>query len=135
MRREGHFDKHRLVQIICAGSAPKPTHHCARFIHDAMRGAGMKLPSLDAWQYGRDKGSILKAAGFEQVPPVGYHPQVGDIVVWLPCLGSPVEGYPKGAKHVYGHIQVSTGRSDYRGFRISNSMTIPPSPAQWGLAE
>ena len=114
MKKEcGHLDKHKFVETVYAKSGATPTGYCARFVHDAMSSAGLNLPSIDAWQYSHQKGPLLIAAGFVQVSVVGYQPQVGDIVIWLPCLGAPVEGYPKGAKHIYGHIQVYTGRSDY----------------------
>ena len=95
-----------------------------------MKSAGLDLPSLNAWQYSHQKGAALTAAGFVQVSPVGYRPQVGDVVIWLPCLGKPVEGYPKGAKHTNGHIQAYTGRSDYpwvSDFR-QNERSLPGLP-------
>jgi hypothetical protein len=109
----GRLDKDKFAKAIYGQSLSSPTGWCASHVHAAMKSAGLDLPSLDAWQYSHQKGTVLTAAGFVQVSSVGYRPQVGDIVIWLPCLGKPTEGYPHGAQHKHGHIQVYTGRSDY----------------------
>ena len=109
----GHLDKLTFAQLAYQKSGAKPTGHCARYIWTAMSSAGLNLPLMDAWLYSHEKSSVLQTAGFVQVSPVGYQPQIGDLVIWLPCLGKPVPGHPTGTKHVHGHIQVYTGRSDY----------------------
>jgi len=131
----GHLDKYRFAQTAYDNAGGQPTGHCARYIHDAMRSAALNLPLKDAWLYSREKGSALKEAGFVQISPAGYRPQIGDIVIWLPCLGNPVPpGYPTGAKHTNGHIQVYTGRSDHpwvSDFR-QNEKSLPSLPgAGW----
>lgn len=79
-----------------------------------MLNAGMKnVPLLDAWQFSSFKTSFFKHAGFVQVSPVGYHAQIGDIVVWLPERGNPSPDNPTGAYHIHGHIQVYTGKPDH----------------------
>jgi hypothetical protein len=114
-KKYGHLNLHNFAHEVYAKSATSPTGHCARFVHDAMSIAGLKLPLRDAWQYSHAKGSLLTDAGFVQIFPGHYHPLIGDVVIWLPVRGKPVASDPKHLhmSHIYGHIQVYTGRSDH----------------------
>ena len=110
----GHLDKKKFAQTTYDNAEDSPTENCGRYIHNALAAAGLKIPSNHAYQFSQEKNSILREAGFVQLPQAGYHPQVGDIVVWLPCRGAPVPGVAEiKTHHIKGHIQVYTGRSDH----------------------
>jgi hypothetical protein len=127
----GDLDKLKFARIAYDNAKEHSLRRCAHFICDALQGAGLaSLPRPDrAYQYSTT--NVLRIAGFVQVSPEGYRPQVGDIVIWLPCLSNPVKDYPNGASHTDGHIQVYTG--DIRHRWVSdfkqNDKSLPGLPA------
>lgn len=89
---------------------------CARYVRQALQGAGYRIvdPQPSAYMY--HTNGTLKKAGFTLIASgstAGYTPQVGDIVVWHRTAKSP-----------HGHIQIYDGKgkgwvSDFRhGFYV-----------------
>ena len=96
---------HRAVKaatIATQRAKPKSTKYCARFVADALQGAGYKFTRQNsAYQYA---SGPLSSAGFTRIQNNGKY-QIGDVMVW----GAHGVGSSGGATH--GHIQIFNGRN------------------------
>lgn len=96
---------HRAVKaatIATQRAKPKSTKYCARFVADALQGAGYKFTRQNsAYQYA---SGPLSSAGFTRIQNNGKY-QIGDVMVW----GAHGVGSSGGAIH--GHIQIFNGRN------------------------
>ena len=96
---------HRAVKaatIATQRAKPKTTGYCARFVADALQGAGYKFTRQNsAYQYA---SGPLSSAGFTRIQNNGKY-QIGDVMVW----GAHGIGSSGGATH--GHIQIFNGRN------------------------
>ncbi len=84
-----------VQQLDTAGSASQ--HRCAHFVRLAIQAGGVELAVHPV--NAKDYGPVLARAGFEVVPPSGYNPAKGDVIV--------IQSYKGGSPA--GHIEMFDG--------------------------
>ncbi len=111
---DGKFANHKAVKaakIATNAASSKSQGLCARYVANALQGAGYKFTRQNS-AYMYHSNGILSGCGFVPVNTQSY--QIGDVAVW-PAHGG------AGGGGVHGHIQIFNGKnwvSDFiqRGF-------------------
>ena len=91
------MNKLKAAQHINKIAKPDPTGLCARHVRLALMEAGVPLTNWP--EFAKDYKWYLQKYGFQELSPLNYKPETGDIVV--------LEQHPGG--HVAGHIAMYDG--------------------------
>lgn len=92
----------KAATIATQKASRESTGYCARFVANALQGAGYKFVRQNsAYQYAN---GTLQSIGFNSIANNGQY-QIGDIMVWGP------HGIGNSGGAIHGHIQIYNGRN------------------------
>jgi hypothetical protein len=102
---------------------PAPPYQCAKYVNRALRDGGIQLQSVQVRYPGDgpsacDYGAYLEDVGFEvfyddtveELACGDYHPDAGDIVIFMPIAAESTRSGLAINLHKHGHIQMFDGK-------------------------